>query len=160
MSRPLPPGTRVRTAPSRDDVVAMRKVWLSRNAGQVRTMRLTSNLLIALTVFFAWLSIRAAHHVVPWTITAVCAVFCVLSRLLVRRVNRGVERHFSRPVLTIFADDALYIDDDDDLWTIPYESVRRLDRSRKVNEVLDTEGGVTLLPLSAIPDAEASRFPR
>lgn len=158
MSASLPPGVRVRTAPTRDDVVALRRAYLRRQALQVRTMRLTSNLLVVLTVVFAVLSTRMHHPLTGWIITGVSAVFCVLSRLLVRRIVVSVEHHYARPVTTVFTGDALWIDDEDDIWTIPYADVVQLDRSHQVNEIVDSAGGRTLLPLGAIPDPEVGRF--
>lgn len=167
--RRVPAGVRHRCAPSRTDVVALRRAYLARNMGQLRIMRLTATLLIPLALFFAWISYRAAHPIVPWIVTGVCVLFAVLSRLLVRRVERGVERYFNHPVTTIFTDDSLYIDDElsaetraksgAELWCLPYAAITRLDRGAGVNQLTDVEGGLTFLALDAIPEDELHRFP-
>ena len=154
----LPPGVQVRSAPTPADVQALRRAYLRRQMPQLRIVRLVSTLLMALALWFAYLSLRAPGRVLPWVITAVCAAFGVGAKVLVHRIDRSVDRHWSRPITTVFAEAALYIDDEDDLWTIPYDAVRRLDRGRGCVVITDVEGGTTFLPLSAVPDAELPRF--
>ncbi len=157
--RPLPAGVRVRAAPGPTDVTALRRAYLSRHMSQLRIVRLTSTLLLVLAVWFGYLSLQRPDRWVPWAVTGVCVVVAVTTKLLVRRIDRNVERHWSRPITTVFTDEALYIDDEDDVWTIPYASVRALERSRGCVIISDIEGGVTFLPLASVPDAELGRFP-
>lgn len=155
----LPEGVQVRAAPTPADVQALRRAYLRRHMPQLRIVRLTSTLILVLAVWFAYLSLRGTGRVLPWVITAVCVAFGVAAKIVVHRVDRNVARHWSRPITTVFTDDALYIDDEDDLWTIPYEAVRTLDRARGCIVITDVEGGTTFLPLGAVPDAELARFP-
>ncbi len=157
--RNLPRGVQVRSAPTPADVQALRRAYLRRHMPHLRIVRLTSTLLLVLAVWFAYLSLRAPARVLPWVITGVCAAFGVGAKLVVHRIDRNVERHWSRPVTTVFTDEAMYIDDEDDLWTIPYDAVRTIDRARGCVIITDVEGGTTFLPLAALPDAEAGRFP-
>lgn len=154
----LPPGVRIRSAPTPADVQALRRAYLRRHMPQLRIVRLVSTLLLALAIWFAYLSLRDPGRVLPWVITAVCAAFAVAAKVLVHRIDRNVERHWSRPITTVFADSALYIDDEDDVWTIPYDAVRKVDRSHGCVLITDVEGGTTFLPLGALPDAELGRF--
>ena len=154
----LPPGVQVRSAPTPADVQALRRAYLRRRMPQLRIVRLTSTLLLALALWFAYLSLRDPGRVVPWVVTGVCAGFGVAAKLLVGRIDRSVERHWSRPITTVFTDSAMYIDDEDDVWTIPYDAVRSLDRAGGCLVITDVEGGTTFLPLGAVPDAELGRF--
>ena len=155
---PLPAGVQVRAAPGPADVHSLRRAYLGRNLSQLRIVRLTSSLLIVLAGWFGYLSLRTPTHWIPWLVTGVCLAFAVTAKLLVRRIEKRVERHWNRPITTVFADDALYIDDEDDVWTIPYDAVRTIDRSRGCVIITDVEGGATFLPLASVPDTEWGRF--
>lgn len=156
--RRLPDGPRVRSAPTRQDVAAMRRAHASRELPQLRLLTMTSFVLIGMTLWFVWMSARA-NTAMAWVITIACAALAISARLIIRAVNARLDRQWAHPYTIVFGDDALYIDDEETVWTIPYDAVRKVDLRRGAAKIIDVEGGLTVLPLEAVPSRELFRFP-
>ncbi len=155
---PLPPGPQVRSAPTRQDVVAMRRVQVRRQFPQVRLAAVISYVLIGMTLWFVAMSVRAGSPL-SWLLTVGCAALAVGARVMVHTFSSRLDQQASHPFTTVFADDALYIDDDAAVWTIPYDAVHTVDLTDGAAAILDTEGTWTVLPLDCLPPAELHWFP-